>query len=316
MTDPSTTGDLFEALREQLALEWIGGRGGERRSLRGDFPGAAAQALVGPLNCIHPNRIQVIGRCEQVYLSGLRGQSFEDFMDKLFCGEPAALIVADDLQPDPLIVDYAERTATPLLGTSLPDNELVTQLQYFLTHLLADRTIIHGVFMEVLSMGVLLTGDAAVGKSELALELISRGHRLIADDAPQFSRITPDIIEGTCPEVLREFLEVRGLGVLNIRAMFGDAAIKEKKYLRLIVHLARMDEHELARLDRLGAVSATRTVLGLEVPEVLVPVAPGRNMAILVETAVRNYLLRRKGYDAARDFIERQRLIMSPDDGD
>ncbi|MGD8308237.1 MAG: HPr(Ser) kinase/phosphatase, partial [Chromatiales bacterium] len=281
MTDSSTTRDLFEALRDQLSLEWIAGRSGEQRSLRGDFPGAAAQALVGPLNCIHPNRIQVIGRCEQVYLSGLRGRSFEDFMDKLFCGEPAALIVADGIQPDPLIIEYADRTSTPLLAALLPDNELVSQLQYFLTHLLADSTILHGVFLEVLGMGVLLTGDAAVGKSELALELISRGHRLIADDAPRFSRITPDIIEGTCPEVLREFLEVRGLGVLNIRAMFGDAAIKEKKYLRLIVHLSRMGERELARMDRLGAVSATRTILGLEVPEVLVPVASGRNMAIL-----------------------------------
>ncbi len=304
---PATTLDLFEAMSERLSLEWVAGRSGEQRSLRGDFPGASGQALVGPLNCIHPNRIQVIGHAEQVYLSGLVDRELGGFMDKLLCGEPAALVVADAIDPDPLIAEHAEHSQTPLLASPLPDQELINELQYFLTHVLADRTILHGVYMEVLGMGVLVTGDAAVGKSELALELIARGHRLVADDAPSFSRIAPDIVEGSCPDVLREFLEVRGLGVLNVRAMFGDTAIKDKKYLRLIVHLARLSEQELGRLDRLSGINATRTVLGLEIPEVLIPVAPGRSMAILVETAVRNHILRLKGYDASADLIERQR---------
>ncbi len=315
MIAPTTTGDLFDAMRERLSLQWVAGRSGGHRSLRGDFPGAAGQTLVGPLNCIHPNRIQVIGHAEQVYLAGLADQELGAFMGKLLCGEPAALVVADAIEADPLIAEHAEVSQTPLLASPLADRELVNELQYFLTRVLADRTILHGVFMEVLGMGVLITGDAAVGKSELALELISRGHRLIADDAPEFSRIAPDIVEGRCPSVLREFLEVRGLGVLNIRAMFGDTAIKDKKYLRLIVHLARLSEPELGRLDRLSGINATRTLLGLEIPEVLVPVAPGRNMAILAETAVRNHILRLKGYDASADLVERQRRSLDPEGG-
>jgi HPr kinase/phosphorylase len=156
-------------------------------------------------------------------------------------------------------------------------------------------------------MGVLLSGNAAIGKSELALELINRGSRLVADDAPEFSRIAPDIIEGRCPPLLQDFLEVRGLGIINIRAMYGDSAIKYNKYLRLVIKLERMNEEKLANVDRLTGTHATTRILGLDIPQVTVPVAPGRNMAILVETAVRNHIMRLKGYDAASYFIERQR---------
>ena len=179
-------------------------------------------------------------------------------------------------------------------------------LQYFGSLFLARKTTLHGVFLEVLGMGVLLTGDPAVGKSELALDLITRGSRLVADDAPEFTRIAPDIISGTCPPLLREFLEVRGLGILNIRAMFGDSAIKRTKYLRLIVHLKRMSSEQISGMDRLSGAHTNRDVLGVSVPQVTVPVAPGRNLAVLVESAVRNHLLRLKGYDATEVLIERQ----------
>ena len=155
-------------------------------------------------------------------------------------------------------------------------------------------------------MGVLLTGDPAVGKSELALDLITRGNRLVADDAPEFTRIAPDIVSGTCPPLLREFLEVRGLGILNIRAMFGDSAIKRQKYLRLIVHLKRMSADQISSMDRLTGTHTNRDVLGVSIPQVTVPVAPGRNLSVLVESAVRNHLLRMKGYDATEVLIERQ----------
>jgi len=210
----------------------------------------------------------------------------------------------------------AEATSTPLLRTPFPIGELLEHLQYYSSIALAERITLHGVFLEVLGMGVLITGDAAVGKSELALELISRGNRLIADDAAMFSRIAPDIISGTCPPVLQDFLEVRGLGIVNIRAMFGDSAIKRNKYLRLIVRLRRMTDAELATVDRLSGCHDNRPVLGLQVPEVTIPVAPGRNMAILVETAVRNHMLKLKGYDASAAFIETQREAVIGDLGD
>ncbi len=189
----------------------------------------------------------------------------------------------------------------------LSDSLVLDNLQYYAARFLAAKTTLHGVFLEVLGMGVLLTGHSAVGKSELALELITRGHRLVADDAPEFRRIAPDIVAGSCPPLLREFLEVRGLGILNIRAMFGDSSIVNNMYLQLIIHLKRMKLQEIADMERLQAVGQSRSVLGVEIPQLTVPVAPGRNLAILVETAVRNHMLKLKGYDAAELFIERQR---------
>ncbi len=310
MKEPVTTRDLVEAAAERLQLEWVAGRNGGNRSLRGDFPEAGREALVGQLNCIHPNRIQVIGRAEMEYLAELGKNSHQDIMDKLFWGLPAAVVIASGIEVDKEFIDYAERTNTPLLRSGLADNQLLNNLQYYLTRALAEYVTIHGVFLEVLGMGVLLTGDPAVGKSELALELITRGHRLIADDAPEFARVAPDILTGSCPPLLQEFLEVRGLGILNIRAMFGDSAIKREKYLRLIIKLRKLADHELAQMDRLQGSYASRHVLGVDTPEVTVPVAPGRNLAILVETAVRQHIHRLKGYDAGEDFIMRQRKMI------
>ena len=158
--------------------------------------------------------------------------------------------------------------------------------------------------MEIISLGVLLTGESGLGKSELALELVTRGHRLIADDAPEFMRIAPDIIVGSCPPILRDFLEVRGLGVLNIREMYGDSSIKFSKYLRLIIHLTAI--HSLSKSeDRLASPQHTKNLLELEIPVIQLPVAPGRNLSVLAEAAVRNHLLNLKGYNAADGFIQR-----------
>jgi len=310
MSVPATVRDLFDTLKGKLALEWVAGEAGGNRHLKGQLPEAQNQPLAGQLNNIHPNRIQVIGPAELSYLSTLGKNSHQDVMDKLFWGLPAAVILANDAEVGSEFIAYAERTNTPLLRSPLPDNKLLSNLQYYLSRALADSITIHGVFMEVLGMGVLLTGDSAVGKSELALELITRGHRLIADDAPDFSRMAPDILTGSCPPLLQEFLEVRGLGILNIRAMFGDSVIKKEKYLRLIVNLKRLSEEELVEIDRLQGSYSTRELLGVKTAEVTIPVAPGRSLAILVETAVRQHIQRRKGYDAGQDFIERQQKLI------
>jgi HPr kinase/phosphorylase len=306
VTSPVTTRDLYNAFKNKLGLEWIAGHIGSERNLKGDFPGAASQGLAGPLNYIHPNRIQIIGRAEFIYFSGLDRNLFHDVLDKLFFAQPAAVLLADGVTVDQQFIDSAEKSATPLWCSSIPDKLLIDELQYFLTHALAERTTKHGVFMEVLGTGVLLTGTAATGKSELALELIARGHRLIADDAPVFSRIAPDIISGSCPALLQDFLEVRGLGVINIRTMFGDSAIKQEKYLRLIIHLQPMNDAELKKVDRLRGSYSRTDVLGLPISQVALPVAPGREMSILVEVAVRQSILLKKGYDATEEFIIRQ----------
>lgn len=168
----------------------------------------------------------------------------------------------------------------------------------------------HGVFIDVAGVGVLLSGKSGIGKSELALGLINRGHRLIADDSVEFVSQKGNIY-GSCPEVLQDFLEVRGLGILNIRAMFGNHAIKKKKKLQLIINIIQVSQEQLYMIDRLYGMHGCQTILDLEIPEVSIPVAPGRNLAILVEGAVKNYLLKSSGYDASHDFMQRHQAYMS-----
>jgi len=298
--------DLYTALRERLRLEWLAGRQGGDKTLITVSDEHNSHHIAGSLNLIHPNRIQVIGKAEQSFLQALDPVSRHDTLERLFATRPAALFLTDGVGADTALIQLAEQHQTPLFSSPLSDSRVLSNLQYYATLFLAEKKILHGVFLEVLGTGVLLTGDPAVGKSELALELISRGSRLIADDAPEFSRQAPDILNGSCPPLLRDFLEVRGLGLLNIRSMFGDSAIKRNKYLRLVVHLRRMNEQEIASIDRLCGSYSTQDVLGVQIPQVTVPVAPGRNLAIMVEAAVRNHMLKLKGYDASEDFIARQ----------
>jgi HPr kinase/phosphorylase len=168
----------------------------------------------------------------------------------------------------------------------------------------------HGVFLDVLGAGVLLTGASGIGKSELALGLVNRGHRLIADDAVELHRTSGHSLMGTCPELLQDFLEVRGLGILNIRVMFGDTAIKTSKKLQLIIHIVAFDHEELKNMDRLHGMYRQRSILNVNVPEVTIPVAPGRNLSVLVESAVRNQVLMNTGYHASQEFIKRQKILM------
>jgi HPr kinase/phosphorylase len=297
----------------QLKLRWLTPEPSEPRSLNGDDPEHARQSLIGSLNCIHPNRLQIVGQQEQTYLAALGKTAFTETIEKLFADHPAAVIFSDGVGPVTAFLDAARRTQTPLLISTLGDQDLINHLRYFLTHALAERKTVHGVFIEVLGMGVLLVGNPAVGKSELALELITRGHCIVADDAPRFARIAPDLLEGTCPETLRDFLEVRGLGILNIRAMFGESAVLRSKTLNLIIDLQPLDQQQLECMDRLtGSLTAT-TILGVAIPKIVMPVAPGRNLAILVEAAVRHQILRIRGYDAGVDFIDRQARAISID---
>ncbi len=174
----------------------------------------------------------------------------------------------------------------------------------------SEKTVIHGVFLDVHGLGVLLTGDSGVGKSELALELITRSHCLIADDAIEFSQEGSDTVCGICPDALRDFLEVRGLGILDIRAMYGDGVIKDRKDLHLIVHLERMAPEKIQQVDRLKGCYGKKHILDIEIPVVTLPVASGRNLAVLVEAAVRHHILLRKGYNASDAFINRQQQIL------
>jgi len=306
MTARLTVGALYEALYQKLHLEWVAGRLGSAHELelpKGQHSGAS---LVGHLNFVRPYLVQVIGNTEIAYLDNLSAETRREAIDKLVRQSSGAIIVADGLVPPDDIRKRTEAASIPLFRSGLTNHDIVSDLQYHLSHYFAEKLTLHGVFLEVAGIGLLVTGDASAGKSELALELISRGHRLIADDSPEFARIAPDLVTGACPEILQDFLEVRGLGIINIRSMFGDSAIKQSKYLRLIIHLAQMSDDELNTIDRLKGSRETRDILGVPVPQVTLPVGPGRNLAVLVEVAARNYILYLKGYDASRVFIERQ----------
>ncbi|HDK37773.1 MAG TPA: HPr(Ser) kinase/phosphatase [Thiolapillus brandeum] len=301
-----TVSDLLDALQERLRLRLLAGEKGLGNIIFNARIEKSDLIIAGPLNYIHPSPIQIIGPKEKQYLNNLSKTDQYAALQRLFTAEPAAILLSNRLKSIPALEEMAEQHNTPLLASSLQDAQVLDNLQYYAARFFARKTNLHGVFLEVLGMGVLLTGHSAVGKSELALELIIRGHRLIADDVTEFRRIAPDIVSGSCPPLLREFLEVRGLGILNIPAMFGDSATKHSKYLHLIVHLKRMKLQEIAGMERLRGATRYRNVLGVDIPEITVPVAPGRNLAILVETAVRNYILKLKGYDAAEIFIQRQ----------
>ncbi len=304
---------LLAQTGSRFKMRWLTPAPAETRPLRSPDPRLSRQSLIGSLNCIHPNRLQVIGHAELVYLADLGATAYAETIKKLFSDQPAAVIFSDDIDPEAAFWDCAQRTGTPLLGSSLSDEELINHLRYYLTHALAERKTMHGVFIEVLGMGVLLIGDPAVGKSELALDLISRGHRLIADDAPEFAHIAPEALAGSCPGPLQDFLEVRGLGILNIRAMFGEDAVRHTKNLHLIIDLRSLDQRELERMDRLAGSLSVANILGVAIPKITMPVAPGRNLAILVEAAVRHQALRTRGYDAGADFVDRQARAISSD---
>ena len=264
-------------------------------------------------NVIRTSSIVVVGYQESRYIDKLDTDEQSKLFKTLFRGPVCVIICSQgNLLPESMI-ELCESREIPVLQSELSDFELLENTRYLLARALADNTNEHGVYIEVYSLGVFITGKTAVGKSELALSLISRGHRLISDDVTLFTRSTPDVVEGSSPQLLTDFLEVRGLGVVNVRAMFGANALKRSMPLSLIVNMVELDRNNSTEFDRLGNNLKTRRILGLDFPEVTLPVAHGRNLAVLVEAAARNHLLHNSGYNAAEDFIARQNQAIAQD---
>ena len=298
--------ELFEQLGERLDLRWLAGRHGQGRVLASVQTVARRPSLAGYLNTIYPNKVQILGTEELAWLDSLDSRHRWETIETIIQFRPLALVISKD-QPGPAdLIEAADESGTPLWASPRRGHELLNHLQYHLARTLAPRVTLHGVFMEIYSIGVLITGEAGAGKSELALELVTRGHRLVADDAPEFTQIAPDVLDGTCPEMLQDMLEVRGLGVLNIREMFGDTAVKRNKYLRLVVHLTQPSGASGSDgIERITGELGARQVLDLDVPTVNIPVMPGRNLAVLTEAAARTHILRAKGVDPAAAFMAR-----------
>jgi HPr kinase/phosphorylase len=306
---------LYEENRDKLQLAWVAGKAGGEAPLQRDS--SDSPALVGHLNLIHPNRIQVFGAHESAHLRSLDPPRLEQVLGELFTARPAAIVFADGVAPDARLVGQAEASGTPVFASSAQGGHVIDRLRRYLGKALAESTQRHGVFMDVLGLGVLITGDSGVGKSELALELVSRGHGLVADDIVEISRIALTTLEGRCPPMLKDFIEVRGLGVLNMRTIFGETAVRPKMNLKLIVQLERPAQAG-AEPERLPLQDLAEDILGVTVRKVVIPVAAGRNLAVLIEAAVRNYILQLRGIQSAAELIERQsaemRRQLSPGD--
>jgi HPr kinase/phosphorylase len=307
LNSPLSIQQLYEDNLHALKLGWIAGMSGDQRLIFGDAASAADQ--VGHLNLIHPGRIQVFGPQEIDYINRISEHSRISQTRELVAGTPPAFIIAQSLEPHPYLVQVCNEHNIPLLSTPLPAAQVIDYLRVYLSKKLALRITMHGVFMDVLGVGVLITGESGLGKSELGLELISRDHGLVADDAVEFARIAPHMIEGRCPPLLQNLLEVRGLGLLDIRTIFGETAVRRKMRLKLIVHLVRRKTLE-ENYERLPLHQQTQDVLGLAVRKVIIPVEAGRNLAVLLEAAVRNTILQMRGIDTLADFMERQQQAM------
>ena len=299
---------LHEANGEALSLAWIAGRESDAAVRR---EAAASAALIGHLNLTHPNNIQVIGAYEAKRREREPPARRADLAERLIGAGPSIVIFADGVPPFPEVVSVAERVGTAVFASPAAAARVIEKLARYLAKALADTTERHGVLMDVLGLGVLITGESGVGKSELGLELISRGHGLVADDVVEISRLAASTLEGRCPALLRDFLEVRGLGLLNIRTIFGETAVRPKMKLKLIAHLEKPLSGTVREArERLPLAELSEDILGITVRKVVIPVAEGRNLAVLVEAAVRNYILQLRGVDSMAEFMLRQKQEM------
>jgi HPr kinase/phosphorylase len=260
-------------------------------------------ALAGFTHYIHPGRLQIIGQSEIWYLGQLAPDRRDEAIHNLALEKISCVLVTKGLQPPPEFIEAARSANMPLLRTPLVSSVAINVVTDFLLEMLAPRIMRHGVLLDLYGLGVLIEGASGIGKSECALDLVARGHRLVSDDVIEVRRLGTDRLLGSAPELLSEHLEIRGLGIINIRDLFGVSAISAAKTIDLSIKLARWDE--AGDVDRLGIDAQAVDILGVDVPQVLIPVSPGRNLSTLVETAVRVQLLRVRGYNAAQAFVER-----------
>lgn len=249
------------------------------------------------------DRIQIVGKTEYNFFSYIDDETRENVLDRFFSYEIPALIVSRELEVKPDVIKYAKKYNRVVLSTQRNTTRLINRLSNYLDDRLAPYTTLHGVLVDVYGIGVLIKGESSIGKSETALELIQRGHRLIADDAVEIRRLDESILSGQSPELLRHFLEIRGIGIIDVRSLYGVGAVKNSKTIDLVVHLEGWDEGKY--YDRLGLDKEYEEILGIKVEKLVVPVKPGRNTAMILEVAAMNFRQKGMGYDAAQEFTKK-----------
>ncbi len=258
--------------------------------------------LTGYFSYFDNDRVQIVGSPENSYLSSMGNKEREKNLDILFSKNIPCMIITDNLEVMPEIINYAKKYDCPLFTSKQNATVVTHELTIYQGELLAPTIVMHGVLVEVFGVGVLITGHAGVGKSETALELITRGHRLVADDSVVIKNMGETLVS-KAPENIRHYMEVRGIGIINVQTMFGPGAIRLLKTVDIVVDLAKWEEGK--SYERLGDVKQTQTILGIELPKHTIPVSPGRNIPVIIETAARKFRLDQTGYDATQELINK-----------
>jgi HPr kinase/phosphorylase len=315
-TSNPTVGWLVRARSEAFALglEVLAGAAGFGRSIVNPYVLKTGLALAGFDAYLQPGRVVIFGASEVGYLESLAPQARAESLARVFQHEIPCILITGGRTVPPEVAVEAERAGLPLLRTALPTPIAIAKLTSFLEDQLAERTTVHAVLMDILGLGVLVVGESGIGKSECALDLILRGHRLVADDTVEIRRRAESVLIGTCPDLTRDLMEIRGLGIINVRELFGVASTRASKRIELVVSLERWEVGR--QYDRLGLDERHYEILGLRVPQNRMPVAPGRSVANLVEVAARNQVLLSRGHHAGRDLARRLDLQLEQAAGD
>lgn len=269
-------------------------------------------ALAGFYEVFEPERIQLIGNAEVHYLDSLDPTARRTMLNKLVEAKPVAILYTRNLPVDDFVIERATACRVPILRTSLKTSQIMAALISTLNTHLAPRMTRHGSFVEVYGEGLLLLGDSGVGKSETAIELVKRGHRLIADDAVEIKKVSERTLVGSAPEIIRHYVELRGIGIVDVRRLFGMGAVKETERIDLVIQLENWVEGKM--YDRLGMDEEFVNILGIDIPSITVPVRPGRNLAIIIEIAAMNHRQKKMGYNTAEEFNKKLMRQMGVDE--
>jgi HPr kinase/phosphorylase len=294
---------LLEAKDAGLALELVGGQAGLSRRITGPRIQKPGLALTGYTSYLHPERLQVLGLTEISYLRSITPEQRGRGLETLCMLQPSAVVVTRGLEVPEELIKGAELHAVPVFSTPLMSSVFINRVTKYLEERLAPTTSVHGVLIDVLGVGILLLGKSGIGKSEAALDLVLRGHRLVADDIVEIRKRPPDMIYGSGSDIIKHHMEIRGLGIINIKDLFGISAVRDAKKIELVVELVEWNEDE--EYDRLGVEELRHSILDVAVPMLRVPIRPGRNISSIIEVAARNLLLKFQGKHSAKEFQER-----------
>ncbi len=293
----------------ELQVDVLAGKGGlEKREINSARIQKLGLALAGFAHYIHTGRIQIVGQSEIWYLSQLESEKKIEAIKNLNLEKISCILVTKGLEPPIELLMIADENDVPLLRTNLISSGAINKVSEFLQEVLAPQMTLHGVLMGMFGIGVLIIGSSGIGKSECALDLITRGHYLIADDSVLIKKVG-EKLEGKSPELIQDYLEIHGLGIINIRELFGVSAIGKGSQIEICIELKKWSEFE--EIDRLGITINEEEIFGLKIPKFILPVTSGRNLSTLVETAVRIHLLKASGYDAAQNLIEKHKILVS-----